>query len=121
MGDELLFMLLPLHEQSSLVQGKALPYIIWRLELMEETALSIQGAGHLTENTRASGTVAAWQSQGAWHLSACRSTLCSCQSATSAVNKGPQAGSSSLEERGQLAGDPPRALRHGNQSPPRLE
>lgn len=121
MGAELLFVLLLLHEQSSSVQGEALPYIIWRLVRMEETAPSIYGAGHLAENTRALGTTVARQSQGAWHLSACRSTLSSCQSATSALNKGPQAGSSSLEERGQLAGDPPRAPRRGNQSPPSLE
>lgn len=88
---------------------------------MQGTAPGARGAGHLRANTRALGTVVARQSRGAWHLSACRSTLSSCQSATSAVNKGPQAGSSSLEERGQLAGDPPRAPRHRNQSPPSLE
>lgn len=38
MGDELLFLFLPLHEQTGSVQGEALPYIIWSLELMEETA-----------------------------------------------------------------------------------
>lgn len=104
-----------------LVQGEALPYIIWSLELMEGTAPGAPGAGILSANTRALGTAVARQSRGAWHLSACRSTRSSCQSATSAVNKGPQAGSSSLEERGQLAGDPPRAPRHRNQSPPSLE
>lgn len=41
MGAELLFVFLPLHEQTSLVQGEAVPYIIWSLELMEETAPSV--------------------------------------------------------------------------------